>query len=511
MKPLSIRFFSFLLCFMTLAFQACVKDEVEDGEAGDGLIAFSFPKALNPDLQYSVGGEIVGDTIYAYTLAGTDISALRPQFQLSGVEVVVNGVAQESGVSSQDFTQLVDYSVRLFNGTFKKYTVKFSDTGLPAIYVSTGGAPITNKEDYVDAEMRIVRGFGKQPLHVGTLGIRGRGNSTWHMPKKPYRLRLDEGAALLGMPSNRHWALMANYADRSLMRNDVAFEVSRRLDVEYTPRQVYVDLFLNGEYLGNYNLTEHIREGADRVNIEEENGGFILEADGYASQEPEHFFTPRGMPITIKFPDEDDISSEQRSYITNHYRAFEEALFSEDFGGVDNNYQQYFDLESFVNYYLANEITGNPDLWWSMRMYKRNASDPKIYVGPVWDFDLAFNNDNRLGDAVHKSMIEDAHDPKMWIRRIAEDPAFRQAVRERWNEVKSAQMASIIDYVEQQAAKLDHSQRFNFQRWPILSDQGIHLSWYIGSTYPDYTNFLKTYLDARMRWLDGYINGPAFD
>ncbi len=511
MKQSNLRLFSLILCFTAFTFQACVKDEVEPGEEGDGLVSFTFSKTVNPTLVYDVVGDIVGDTIYAYTLAGTNITALRPKFELSGEEAVVNGVAQESGVSTQDFTRLVDYSVKLFNGSVKKYTVKFSDTGLPAVYVSTGGAPIVNKENYVSGEMRIVRGFGNESLHVGTLGIRGRGNSTWHMPKKPYRIRLDEGDDLLGMPSNRHWALIANYADRSLMRNDVAFEISRRLDIKYTPRQVYVDLVLNGEYLGNYNLTEHIREGTHRVDIDEDNGGYILEADGYAQQEPEHFFTPRGMPITIKFPDEDDITGDQRSFITSYYRAFEEALFSDDFGGEDNNYQEYFDLESFVNYYLANELAGNPDLWWSMRMYKRSASDPKIYVGPVWDFDLGFNNDNRLGDAQRKSMIGEAHDPKVWIQRISTDPAFKAAVRERWNEVKDAQMASITDYVTQQASRLQHSQQLNFRRWPILSNQGIHLSWYVGSTFQDYTDFMKAYLEQRMSWMDGYINGSQFD
>lgn len=511
MKPISIRFFALVLCLTAVSFQACVKDEVDPIDPGDGLVSFTFPKSANPVLLYDVVGDIVGDTIYAYTVAGTNITALKPRFELSGEEATVNGVAQESGVSTQDFTRLVAYSVKMFDGSVKKYTVKFSDTGLPAVYVSTAGAPIRNKEDYVVGDMRIVRGFGNEPLHVGTLGIRGRGNSTWNMPKKPYRIRLDEGDGLLGMPSNRHWALMANYSDRSLMRNDVAFEISRRLDLSYTPRQVYVDLFLNGEYLGNYNLTEHIREGSNRVNIDEDNGGFILEADGYAHQEPEHFFTPRGMPITIKFPDEDDITGDQRAFITNYYSAFEEALFSEDFGGDDNNYQQYFDLESFVNYYLANELAGNPDLWWSMRMYKRNASDPKIYVGPVWDFDLGFNNDNRLNDASRKSMIGDAHHPKVWIERIATDPAFKRAVRERWNEVKDTEMASITDYMEQQATRLQHSQEFNFKRWPILSAQGIHLSWYVGSTFDDYTGFLKAYLDQRMDWMDEYINGSRFD
>lgn len=511
MKLIDTRTFFLACCSLALFFQACVKDVIEGDNEGQGLVAFSFSKMTNPDLHYDVVGDIVGDTIYAYTFAGSDISSLKPHFQSSGVEISVDGVAQESGVSSQDFTQHVDYSVRLFNGEVKRYTVKFEDTGLPVVYVSTDGVAVTNKEDYVQGGVSIIRGFANAPIYTGSLGIRGRGNSTWHMPKKPYRIRLDEGAELLGMPSNRHWALIANYGDRSLIRNDVAFEISRLLELAYTPRSAYVEVFLNGEYLGNYNLTEHIREGTHRVNIDEDNGGYILEADGYAEQEPEHFYTPRGMPITIKFPDEDDITGAQRSFITSYFRTFEEALFAEDFGGEENNYMQYFDMESFVNYYLVNEIAGNPDLWWSMRMYKRNESDPKIYVGPVWDFDLAFNNDSRLGDAIHKSMIDASHDPRVWIQRIATDPVFKQAVRERWAEVSDTQLSSLVGYMEQQTAKLRHSQRYNFMRWPILSSQDIHLNWYVGTSYSDYASFMQNYLEQRLLWLDDYINGSQFD
>ncbi len=504
-----MRFLTVAWMSMLLLLQGCVKDDVDAGSSE--ITSFRFLKAKNPTLVYDVIAEISGDTLYAYTLAGTDITSLVPDFEYDGLEVRVDGTVQESGSSEQNFTGLVDYRVYTASGDTRTYTVKFADTGLPAIYLSTDGQPIPNREDYVVGSFRIVRGFGGAALHEGALEVRGRGNSTWGMPKKPYRVKLEEAAPLLGMPSNRHWALMANYGDRSLMRNDIAFEVSRRLELEYTPRQQYAEFFLNGVYMGNYNLTEHIREGSNRVNIDEDNGGYILEADGYAHQEPEHFFTPEGMPITIKFPDEDDITPDQRVFITDYYTAFEEVLFSDDFADPVNGYQQYLDLETFVNYYLVNEICGNPDLFWSMRMYKKSEQDPLIYTGPVWDFDLGFNNDNRLNDAVRKLMLTDAHAPRQWIDRIATDPHFKQAVRERWNEVKGDRLENINAYVDQQATLLQRSQAFNFQRWDILSDPNIHLNWYVGSTYNDYVGFLKNYLNTRISWLDGVINGEEFD
>src|SRR5690606_8462016 len=197
-----------------------------------------------------------------------DVTELIPEFEFKGIRVTVGDAEQQSGYSEQDFSQLVEYTVEAEGGITRNYTVKFSDTGLPTIHLFTDGQPIESKEEYVDAEIQITNGLEGEMLFEGITEIRGRGNSTWGMPEKPYRIKLDEKACLLGMPADKRWALMANYGDQSLLRNDVAFEVSRRLELEYTPRQQYVELFLNGEYMGNYTLTEHVKEGEHRVPID---------------------------------------------------------------------------------------------------------------------------------------------------------------------------------------------------------------------------------------------------
>jgi len=514
MKRISPSAWMLWMCLI-LFLAACKKDnqKIPEGNLSTEhtLTSFVFKKDKNPSLRYDVKAEIIGDTVFAYALPGVEAAALIPDFTYEGKAVAIGNVEQQSGHDKQDFSDLITYNVRAENGDEHSYIIKLGDTGLPAVYIVTDGKAIDSKEDYVDAKIRISKGLQKNVLYEGDLKIRGRGNSTWGMPKKPFRLKLNEKAPLLGMPSDKNWALMANYGDKSLLRNDVAFELSRRLELEYTPRQQYVELFLNGEYIGNYNLTEHVKEGKNRINIDEDNGGYILEADGYAHQEPVYFDTPKGMPITVKFPDEDDITGDQLSYITDYYTAFENSLFATDFNNPTNGYQQYFDLESFVNYYLVNEICGNPDMFWSMRMYKKSSGDPKIYTGPVWDFDLGFNNDSRLGDAVKKLMLTDAHEPKQWISRFAQDPNFKKAVRERWNTVKASKIKTINEYVTQQAKLLSHSQHVNFLRWNILNDPNIHLNWYLGSTYQDYITFLENYLTVRINWLDGVINGQQFD
>ncbi len=498
----------YLLIFLILNL-SCKKDRT-DSEAGTGteLVSFIIKKEKHPELWNDIHAEVQGDSIFAHTIVGTDVSELIPEFEHKGSRVTVNEVEQQSGNSKQDFTQLVEYKVESVDGESRTYIVKFSDTGLPAIHLFTDGKPILSKDEYVDGSIKITRGLQQDVLFEGITEIKGRGNSTWDMPKKPYRIKLDEKAELLGMPSDKSWALMANYGDQSLLRNDVAFEVSRRLGLEYTPRQQYVELFLNGEYMGNYTLTEHIKEGENRVPIDEDNGGFIIEQDGYANQELFHFYTPAGVPITVKFPDEDDITADEFKYIRNYISTLENSLLNSNADG-QADYQQYFDLQSFVKYYLINEICGNTDMLWSMRMYKKSNQDPKIYVGPVWDFDLGFNNDKRLENSQQKLMLTNAHEPRAWMNQLMGDPEFKKLVRSEWNTVKG-NLQSLPEYVDQQATLIRHSQIPNFLLWDVIGIN-INQSWYTGKTHQDYVDFIRNYLTSRIAWLDTVINGQQFD
>ncbi len=496
--------------FFILFFTACKKETpVQEKVADPRITSFRFTKEKNSALFFDIDGVIEGDTIFVRYFAGFDPRQLVPEFLTEEAEQVrVSGNAQHSGESLVDFTRPVTYEAISGNNR-SSFIVKFTDLGVPAIYISTNGTPILNKEDYVDGTYKIYSGTPGRILHEGALKIRGRGNSTWEMPKKPYRLKLDKKTPLLEMPENKNWALMANYADRSLIRNEVGFEVSRRMGLAYTPRQRFVDFFLNGAYQGSYNIAEHQEEGNNKINIDEDNGGYYLEVDGYAQSEPVYFITGKGVPVTIKFPGDDDISGMQKQYIEDYYAAFENALFSNNFRDPATGYRKYLDMPSFINYYLANEVSGNPDMLWSMKMYKKSSGDPKLYTGPVWDFDLAVNNDNRLGDASQKLMMDEAHYIRQWMDRLKQDGTFRQEVRQRWNVIK-ASLNTIPAYADSVAQALQYSQKPNFMRWNILSEPNIHLSWYTGKTYEDYVLFLSEYFKNRILWLDQVFNSAAF-
>ena len=508
----------FTACIISFCL-ACSKTEETPAPSDEKTFtSFSFTITQNATLPQDIVCEIENDTIYAFVFSGTDITNLKPSFTSKATGVLIGDVKQVSNQAAHDFSRLITYTVKAADGSAKNYVVKFSDTKLPALYISTNNVPIESRDTYIPGYVTIKEKMSSDSLFGGEMEIKGRGNSTWDMPKKPYKFKLGKKAGLLGMNESKQWVLLANYADKSLVRNEVAFELSRRAGLAYTPAGKYVDVILNGKYIGNYELVEQIDVGEHKVNIHEQeegantwpeiSGGYLTEVDGFAFTEAVNFLTTRGMPVAVHYPDDDEITDAQKIYITNHYNKFEDSLFSDNFTDINKGYQQYFDLDSYVNYYIVNEVVGNPDIFWSTYMYKDYGND-KMYSGPVWDFDIAANNDDRIGDAVNRLMIDAAHEPKMWINRLMEDPAFRKAVRERWNIVK-ANITSIPAFVDVLAFQLQYSQTKNFQRWNILN-QKVYRNFEVAGSYKGETDYLKNYLTNRITWLDDVFNGPRFD
>jgi spore coat protein CotH len=514
-----LRFFLPALFLNITLFTSCAKKDTPIEPAKVlALESMSFRVSKNAILKQDIQGEIIGDTVYVSTFAGTAIHALIPEFVFSGSKVTVQSNQQMSGVTANDFTQPVEYTLTAADNSQKKYVVKVTDTGIPALYISTNNIPIDSKDIYRNGTITLVGNIAGKVLFDGTMAIKGRGNSTWNMPKKPYRIKLDKKASLLGMPDNKNWVLLANYADKSLMRNALAFELSQRIGLTFTPHLQYVEVILNGEYIGNYALTEQVKEGKKQVDIEEQPdgttelpaiaGGYLVEVDGFAETEPVYFRTSLHMPLVVKYPDNDVITPQQKEYIRGHFQQFEDALFANNFADPVLGYRKYFDVDSYVDYYLVNEVMGNSDAFWSTYMYKKRDDD-RIYSGPVWDFDIAANNDSRLGDAVNQLMFNSAHQPKIWINRLMEDASFRQKVRSRWNEIKATQVQTLPPMVDQLAKKLAVSQKKNFLKWNILSKK-VYLEYYIGGSYNSEVSYLKNYLTNRINWLDTKFNSANY-
>jgi len=390
-------------------------------------------------------------------------------------------------------------------------------TNIPTIYITTvDSVPVAIKTTWVPGFITVVGGDSSDVQVQDTIEIRGRGNSTWWLPKKPYRIKFNNKRHLLNMKDDaKDWVLLANYADKTLIRNAVAFEIGQYLNMEFTPSVKFADVYLNTVFIGNYMVTDQIEVGKNRVNIEQLDtvdvaeptisGGYLIERDGFANQEPiSYFITSKSVPFSVKDPDPDVIKPAQMTYLTTFVQNQEDTLFSTNWKDSLTGYKAILDTASFLRWYIASELTGNIDCFWSTSMYKRR-NDPKLYYGPLWDFDIAFNNDKRKYDISQVRMLATAFpaagDNNAWISRIATDPWFKIAVNYMWKGIVAKGVKNHIqNYIDSLVTVLSASINKNYEKWPTL-DTLIYNEWYKYPTYQEYVNVLKSYIDTRVDFL----------
>ena len=228
------------------------------------------------------------------------------------------------------------------------------DTGLPVVYLETENQqPVDSKENYVKATM-VIKNQG-DIISEKSLRMKGRGNATWSYPKKPYKLKLDKKESVMGMKEAKDWVLLANYTDKTLMRTGISLKLSRLMNFPWTCDDRFVEVVLNGEYIGNYQLVETVQQGVNRVDIPD--NGYLFERDNYYELEPNHFETSMGFGYSFKNPDpEDDLTPEQRDYIINYMNDFEAVLASSTFNDPENGYVRFIDVESFIRWFLFQPV-----------------------------------------------------------------------------------------------------------------------------------------------------------
>ena len=384
-------------------------------------------------------------------------------------------------------------------------------TNLPTVVVNIAdGEEVIEKEKNLISNVYIISGNGTDLLSTSGTEIRGRGNASWDFPKKPYRLKFDEKQSPLGAPASaKKWTLLSNYGDKTLMRNMLAFEVSRRVGLSYTPFCHPVDLIINGEYRGCYQLCDQVEAAKGRVDAKD---GYLVEIDAYAYGEDVWFSSNRGTPVTIKHPDEDEITQEQRSFINDYFNRMEEAVFASDYTDETEGYRKYLDLDSFLKNFIVGEFAGNTDTYWSVYMYK-DAAEGKLYTGPVWDYDLAFENDyrtypiNNLLDYIYASNGSVASEAirQMVSRIVKEDPQAKARLIELWEAAcNEGDLKNLSAVADQNAELLQEAQELNFKRWKILN-QYVHMNFQALGSYDKEVQTVKNYIDGRLEKFDELI------
>ena len=387
---------------------------------------------------------------------------------------------------------------------------------LSAIHIDTEtGRDVRSKEEYIKADFRIQFPDGRE-TSMSDVNIRGRGNQSWDVPKKSYRLKFPNDIALISSSDydNKDWLLIANHADKSMIRNITAYNLGRELDgIEWSPMSELVDVYLNGKHRGVYVLVERIETAKGRINIDEEGDsiGFLLEMDNYAEGRMFHDYFivgPREYSIHSDFTSTDQVRGIM-SHVTAAYDAAKNGSYSE--------IVKYIDLDSAIDMYLISEYMRNWDAGWSScYMYVKEEGGP-IFFGPPWDSDLSAGNTHNAAETnglyvgnLYGMTERDSHN-HVWYTALMTHDWFRNLVRDRWNEVKY-RMADTVDntcaYVYDNLWSVEH----NFDRWDVLDTrinqepkEVLKLK-----SCAENVDYMNAWLDERWQWLDSYYNSEAF-
>nr|WP_294947935.1 CotH kinase family protein [uncultured Mucilaginibacter sp.] len=499
------------LCFVLLIL-GCKKDKPEITTPPDNSPDFTFTLEVKNNtgkISQDVLVEVNGDKLSGYTPEPEADMNLTATFTTkNGAVVKVGDAVQTSGVTRNDFSKPVVYKVTK-GSDVKTFTVTISNfTGLPVFTITTA-SPVVSKDDYVDGTLSInTMGLYTQEVTTIPTQIKGRGNSTWGMPKKPYRLKFTSKNAMLGLPSAKNWVLLANYADKTLMRNYLAFGLAQAAKSDFAPHGIPVEVIMNGDYVGNYLLTEQVEINATRVNIPELKatdvsataitGGYLIELD-QRNGEIVHWVTDKNLPMNLRSPEAPN--AEQLNYIKTYIQNTEAAIFSADFADPDKGYAKYINVDSFISWFFVNEVFKNQDAQNFASMFYYKDRGGKLGMGPAWDFDLGAGNVD----------YSDATKPEgwwvkngTWMTRLFQDPAFVAKVKAKWAELKGGAIPAMMLSLDNTQARFEFSQRKNFNRWNILNTYVWPNPVVLGSYYAEVAQ-VKYWLSMREVWLDENI------
>lgn len=530
------------------------------GGVEDGLISeFVLMKETNPSLSFSVECNISGNEITALLPAGTQIHALVPEFTINADKILYGNSEIKSGKAAFNFTVPVELTVVKGNKR-TKFTVYIMtlNTGLPSMSITTNdNQDILSKTEYKKCNVFAGGGntangnysFGKNQSISGTAQIKGRGWTSWYYyPKKGYTLKFDKKQSMLGLPAHKEWVLSANFADRSLMRNAVAMELSRMLGAEAIMDVRFVDLWVNGIYAGNYQLIEKIEVSKNRIDIADfdsklapDKVGYIIEATGH--NKPEEFYqwtngvdvdrpskwvsigdhftydpisgdifysSPvyNGAIYTITKPSDTKLTKlnekkqlEYLNYIYDYMNKTEAALKS----GNYNQAAKYMDMEAMAKWYIVEELAMNTDSKLHASCYMYKDAGGKLKMGPVWDFDLGFGNGKYANEKhINKTYLDET----AWFKKLVSMPEFRAVAKKVWNNAKK-KIPTLLDFIDDTAKLLNKAQAVNFELWSITdyADHTYAYSTEMITKYAGQVEYLSEFVEGRIAYMNRKIGG----
>ncbi|NLA16126.1 MAG: spore coat protein CotH [Bacteroidales bacterium] len=505
MKHIKTIFLS-IFAAVAVSCSGIIMDNIVQDPSDKELLNFSIEQERNPRLKASVTGEIEGDSIKLSLPQAISDESLVATFTHNGARVFVGDVEQESGVTANDFTKPLVYTVMAQDESTQSYTVVVNwipeevvKELLPHIYIDIENGEAMETRDKKRELNAVMKVEGKQnyPNYEGDCTIRGRGNSTWGMPKQPYRIKLKEAASLMGLAAYKDWVLLNEYLDGTMLYNSVPFKAGQLLGIPYTNTVVPVELTINGEYRGVYAFTEHKEVGVGRIDIGDD--GLLLELDVYYDEDWKFKSTPSNLPVMIQFPKSKNMNEQLLQAIEDDFNNLDRLVQDSSF--PDNEYLDYFDDLSFVNYMIVYELTKNGEINHPKSTYINKPAGGKYRMGIIWDFDWGYGYGYR---STHFDLAM-ASESLFWgpggeglgtwfFERLMSDPHMRSLFKERWEWFKAEKMGLLKDYVIEYAEAVSQA----------LADD--HTVWgHRNATSNPQTNLqrLLDWLDARAAYIDG--------
>ena len=506
---------------------------------GDTVDSFSISVVSEADEKPTVEWFLAEDgKYYLFVPASIDIANCQVNFNADG-DVKIDGVAVENN-SVISLAGKSSFSVSCGNKTYAVNVI--AETELASVFITTESGSLdaihADKEHKESGYIQVIGEDGLTYEYDGDLDyIKGRGNSTWQMDKKPYNIKLDKKADLFGMGKSKKWSFIANHSDTSLMRNAIIYSVAGEV-LEYTPKYTPVDLYINNDYMGSYIMTTRVEADDNRVEIdnlddanedanpdvdfdtlplagtrgqwsglmkgtqkwveipndpEDISGGYLMEmeiADRYDS-EISGFVTDNGQPVIFKNPEY--ATESEIEYISGVYQSFEDAVMSAD-GKNDDGvyYTELCDVETFQKFYAINEWSSNMDCGLTSTYLYKPAGDDKLYAGPVWDFDIALGNNgsDRYGcnymnpeeftvcfGRQYKNTIfgkQDINKVPTLFNALCQKEDFVAGVKNVWdNEIAKAVNNANSTLIDSYADKIEGSAVANAIRWNIFGTSDV--------------------------------------
>ena len=327
--------------------------------------------------------------------------------------------------------------------------------GIPRIVIETENhREIKDRETEIPAKLQIW-GEHAPESKIMDLTIRGRGNTSWGYPKKPYAIKFEKKQAFLGMPKAKKWVMLANYRDRTLIRNALAFEIARKTCQKWVPQGKFADVFLNDKFIGNYYICEKIQANRNRLNLTDED--FLLEFDIAYDEEFKFKTAYKNLPVNIKHPS--NPSKEQKNYIHQYIDEIEHHLY----GHCDTaNIIQNINMQSLASFWIIQEVTQNTESNHPKSLYA--YKDTILNIGPVWDFDWNTFTSSKKGLRIKEKTL--------WFDTLSNNITFIDIVKQEWNADKKS-FYTLINYIDSLANYIEQSNEINHSIWPINIDKGL--------------------------------------